>query len=141
MAMFGGEPTAAMNLQNRSRILAFKIGGTASLPQPPTIELPPMPEPPPMDADQQQIALGKNIYYDRCVGCHGINVASGGLVPDLRYANEDTHAAWDAIVLGGSLRDKGMPAFGGILSKADADAVHAFVISEAQLAYARSRAQ
>jgi hypothetical protein len=34
-----------------------------------------------------------------------------------------------------------MPACGGILSKAGSDAVRAFVISEAQLAYARSQAQ
>lgn len=141
MAMFGGEPTAAMNMQNRSRILAFKIGGTVSLPESPAIVRPPIPKAPPLDADEQQVAVGKNVYYDRCVGCHGMNVASGGLVPDLRYASEETHAAWDAIVLGGSLRDNGMPAFGGILSKAGSDAVRAFVISEAQLAYARSQAQ
>ena len=139
MAMFGGEATAAMNMQNHSRILAFRLGGDASLPELPLAERPAIPEPPPLDADEVIIAMGKHIYYDRCVACHGLNAASGGLVPDLRYAAEQTHAAWDAIVLGGSLRDKSMPAFGGILSKAESDAVHAFVVSEARRAFTRSQ--
>ena len=64
-----------------------------------------------------------------------IAVASGGLVRDLRYASHDVFAAWDAIVLGGSLRDKGMPAFGGIFSPEDSAAVRAFVIDEARRTY------
>jgi len=68
--------------------------------------------------------------------CHGLDVASSGLVPDLRYASHDTFDSWDAIVLGGSLRDNGMPAFGGIFSKEDSNAIRAFVINEARSAYA-----
>ncbi len=66
-----------------------------------------------------------------------MDVASGGVLPDLRYASHDTFAAWDAIVLAGAFRDKGMPAFGGIFSKEDSDAVRAFVIHEARRAYAQ----
>ena len=83
-----------------------------------------------MEANAAMLAAGKGLYYDRCVACHGMNVAGGGVLPDLRYATAETHASWDAIVLGGSRRDKGMPAFGGIFSKEDSDAVHAFVINE-----------
>jgi PQQ-dependent dehydrogenase (methanol/ethanol family) len=139
-ALFGGEATAAMRMQNHSRILAFKLGGDAALPPRPAVAMPAMPEPPAIEADADMMTRGKSLYYDRCVACHGLNVASGGLMPDLRYAAVETHAAWDAIVLGGSLRDKGMPAFGGILSKADSDAVHAFVVAEARRALDRSRA-
>jgi mono/diheme cytochrome c family protein len=96
-----------------------------------------MPEPPSNTADAATLALGKDKYYERCVRCHGMDVASGGVLPVLRYASHDTFAAWDAIVLAGLLRDKGMPAFGGIFSKEDSDAVLAFVIDEARRAYAR----
>ena len=132
--MFGGKALAAANFKNRSRILAFTTGGEASLPTP-TVSAPaPVPEPPDITADDATLALGKDRYYKRCVNCHGMDVASGGVVPDLRYASHDTFATWDAIVLGGSLRDKGMPAFGGIFSKEDSDAVRAFVIDEARKA-------
>ena len=133
--MFGGEPLAAAGLRNYSRILAFRIGGDASLPAPPVVAAGPVPEPPASNADAETLALGKDKYYERCVRCHGMDVASGGVLPDLRYASRETHEIWDAIVLGGSLRDNGMPAFGGIFSKEDSDAVRAFVIDEARRAY------
>jgi hypothetical protein len=57
MAMFGGEPTAAMNMQNRSRILAFKIGGTVSLPESPAIVRPPIPKAPPTGRGGQECLL------------------------------------------------------------------------------------
>ena len=135
--LLGGKVMAAANFKNRSRILAFKIGGEASLPAPPAVEATPVPEPPQEFADESLLAVGKDIYYERCSMCHGLDVASGGLVPDLRYASHDTFESWDAIVLGGSLRDKGMPAFGAIFTKDDSDAIRAFVIDEARRAYAQ----
>jgi mono/diheme cytochrome c family protein len=99
-----------------------------------------LPEPPPNDASDTQIADGKNIFYHRCAVCHGASAVSGGVTPDLRFAAAETHSAWDAIVLGGSLRDNGMPAFGQILSKEQSDAVHAFVIYRSQLSYERQEA-
>ncbi len=133
--MFGGKPLAAANFKNYSRVLAFKIGGEASLPTVEVTAKAPVPEPPASDGDAAMIALGKDKYYERCVVCHGADVASGGVVPDLRYSSHATFAAWDGIVLGGAYRDRGMPAFGGIFSKDDADAVKAFVIQEARKAY------
>jgi mono/diheme cytochrome c family protein len=137
-AMLGGGPTASMGISNRSRILAFRQGGDASLPEIEAPVLAVVPEPPQSDADAAQIAVGKDVYYDRCVYCHGEGVISGGITPDLRHATAETHAIWDAIVLGGALRDNGMPAFGQILSKDDSDAVRSFVIQRARLAYERS---
>ena len=48
-------------------------------------------------ADAAQVATGKDLYYERCAACHGADVASGGVLPDLRRASADTHAAWDAM--------------------------------------------
>ncbi|MDJ0751055.1 MAG: PQQ-dependent dehydrogenase, methanol/ethanol family [Woeseiaceae bacterium] len=132
--MFGGKPLAAANLRNYSRILAFTNGGNAALPAPTARARGPVPEPPASVADDATLAAGKDNYYERCVNCHGMDVASGGVLPDLRYASHDTFAAWDAIVLGGAYRDKGMPAFGEIFSKDDSDAIKAFVIAEARKA-------
>jgi quinohemoprotein ethanol dehydrogenase len=81
------------------------------------------------------LAAGKDIFCERCFACHGPGAVSGGVLPDLRRASLETHEMWDAIVLGGSLRDKGMPGFGQILTKEDSDAVHSFVIERARHAY------
>ncbi len=138
--LVGGEGQAAMGMKNNSRILAFNIGGRAALPAREAVAIAAIPEPPKSDADETQLATGKDLYYERCMSCHGIDVASGGVLPDLRHASAETHATWDAIVLGGSLMNKGMPAFGQIFSKADSDAVHAFVIERTRIAYERQSA-
>ncbi|MEM9303610.1 MAG: c-type cytochrome, partial [Pseudomonadota bacterium] len=140
MGLVAGEPAEALRMRNFSRILAFRLGGTDALPPRPIAEATPMPEPPALEAAGAQVAAGKSVYYDRCFMCHGINVASGGVLPDLRRATAETHAAWDGIVLGGLRRDRGMPSFAGILTPADSAAVRAFVIGEAQKAYERGAA-
>ncbi len=86
-----------------------------------------IPEPPASDADATQWAVGKDLYHERCGICHGTGAVGGGVLPDLRYSSAETHEKWDAIVLGGMLKDKGMPAFAPIFSKAESDAIHAFV--------------
>lgn len=139
--MFGGKPLAAANFKNYSRILAFKTDGNASLPTPVTSAPTAVPEPPGSTADEAMLALGKDKYYERCVRCHGMDVASGGVLPDLRYASPETFATWDAIVLGGSLRGNGMPNFAATLSKEDSDAVMAFVIDQARLAHSQQSAE
>ena len=56
---------------------------------------------------------------------------SSGVVTDLRFASADTHASWDEIVRGGSLSAIGMASFRDLLSKEDAEAIRAYVISRA----------
>ena len=136
-ALFGGEGSAALKHSNQSRILAFRLGATQSLPVREAAEIAAFPEPPASDASNAEIAAGKDIYYERCIVCHGEGVVSGGVLPDLRRLTKEKHEIWDAIVLGGALRDKGMPAFGQILSKEDSDAVHAFVIERSRRAFDR----
>jgi PQQ-dependent dehydrogenase (methanol/ethanol family) len=134
-ALFGGKGTAALGLGNRSRILAFSLDGQASLPALEANAPAPFPEPPPLTADAEQIAHGKDLYYQRCMVCHGADVASGGVLPDLRRISAETHAAWDGIVRGGLYRDRGMPAFGTIFDQADSEAIHAFVIERSRQAW------
>ena len=135
--LLGCDMTASLGLKNRSRILAFKRGGSAALPTIADAATMPIPEPPASEADAAQLAHGKDLYYERCVPCHGIDVASGGTISDLRYSDASVHETWDAIVLGGARSNKGMPAFGMIFDKEDSDAVHVFVIDASRRAYER----
>ena len=139
--LFGGDGSAALGHSTQNRILAFRRGGEQSLPVREAVALANIPEPPVVDSSAAEIAAGKDIYYERCFMCHGENVASGGVLPDLRRLTKEKHDIWDEIVLGGMLRDIGMPAFGQILSKEDSDAVHAFVIERARHAYDTQSAQ
>jgi quinohemoprotein ethanol dehydrogenase len=51
-----------------------------------------------------------------------------GNLPDLRRIEPGTHSVFNAIVLGGAYQAKGMGRFDDVLSPADADAIHAYVI-------------
>ena len=134
-SLAGGETTASMGLKNISRILTFRIGGSDSLPAPAPAVARQISAPPETAASPETIAQGKDLFYQRCWFCHGDGAASGGITPDLRYSNAETHALWDAIVLGGSLQLNGMPGFSGMLSKEGSDALHAYVLDRTRLAY------
>ena len=133
--------TASLGMKNISRILAFRLGGDASLPAVEATPRPPVPEPVAEPAGEEVVAAGKSIYYERCWHCHGDGAVSGGVTPDLRYSNAETHAQWDAIVLGGMKQANGMPAFGNILAPEDSQAVRNYVLERAQRAWQRQQAQ
>ena len=65
--------------------------------------------------------------------CHA-NQAHG-LTPDLRRMTADTHKEFKDIVLKGARRFSGMPQWDDVLSEADVEAIHAYLISEAWKAY------
>jgi quinohemoprotein ethanol dehydrogenase len=140
-ALAGGEMTASLGMKNISRILAFRLGGDASLPAVEVTPRPPVPEPVGEPASDEVVAAGKSIYYERCWHCHGDGAVSGGVTPDLRYSTAETHAQWDAIVLGGMKQANGMPAFGNILAPEDSQAVRNYVLERAQRAWQRQQAQ
>ena len=51
---------------------------------------------------------------------------------DLRFLKPEIHEQFNEIVLGGKFEELGMLPFNGVLSPAQVDAVHAFVISRGQ---------
>jgi quinohemoprotein ethanol dehydrogenase len=57
-------------------------------------------------------------------------LAVGG-VKDLRQMTREAHADWNDIVLKGARTQKGMASFANLLSEADSNAIHAYVISRA----------
>lgn len=133
-----------------SRLLAFKLGAKAALPEI-TTKVPPVPKPPEQTFSKETIAAGQALYNKyMCDDCHAPRAdgsgawTEGGAIPDLRYAPAETHRLWHSIVLDGSHRRNGMPGFGGpagfplVVSKMtpqEADAIHAYVIDLAWKAY------
>jgi quinohemoprotein ethanol dehydrogenase len=111
-----------------ARLLVFKLGGTRQLP--PLAAAAPVAEPPPLTASEATVRRGAELFANNCAVCHG-QLAVGG-VKDLRYMDAKTHASFDDIVLNGIRADRGMASFGKILSREDAQAIHAYVISRAQ---------
>jgi quinohemoprotein ethanol dehydrogenase len=117
-------------VRNISRMLAFKIGGKASLPELPKIEEPVL-NPPAATADTATVKNGELLFQRYCAACHGDVAVSGGVLPDLRYSSTLAGDQWFDIVLGGKLKKTGMTSFAKELSRKDAADVRAYVIFRA----------
>lgn len=113
----------------RSRILAFKLGAGVQLPPLPDKQL--FDPPPRMAVSDDVLAHGKTLYSQFCFGCHGTDAVSGGAVPDLRWMAPAFHENFKPIVLGGALSGLGMVSFADVLSEQDADAIHAYILDQA----------
>jgi len=115
---------------NKSRVLVFKLGGTKRLP-PLAAELD-YPELPPMpNVSEETIQLGLDKYHRYCAGCHGFSVVSNGTVPDLKYIHKVFHEQFKPIVLDGNFAGLGMAGFKDVLTDAEADAIHAYILHRA----------
>jgi mono/diheme cytochrome c family protein len=139
---FGHEGSAlshAWKLRNKSRVLGFKLGGTAQLPPLPPDERA-MPEPAPVTASAETVAHGRTMYQRYCSYCHGDGLRTGGLNPDLRWSSADIHAKWQDIVIGGMLQPLGMVSFREFLTAEDAEAIRQYVLGEASRRYAELQA-
>jgi quinohemoprotein ethanol dehydrogenase len=116
---------------NYSRILVFKLGGTAQLPPavaPPAQVL----NPPPQFGTAGLISLGAERYNRFCGTCHGTDGQSRGLFPDLRYSAALKSAeVFDSIVLDGALTSNGMVSFRKALQPDEVDAIRAYMVSRA----------
>jgi quinohemoprotein ethanol dehydrogenase len=140
-ALATGEPALkAGRTQNISRLLAFKLNGKASLPplpQQPPREL----NPPKSTAGSATVQKGEALYQGYCSTCHGDVAVSGGVLPDLRYSATLATPEWSNVVLNGSLQQFGMISFSKELSKADAEAIRAYVIFRANESRADAKAK
>jgi len=125
---------------NYSRLLVFKLGGTAELPPP--IEVPPRRlDPPAPFGTTAELTVGEEKYSRFCSTCHGVDAQSGGMFPDLRYSPTlHSQEAFDAIVLGGALTENGMVSFARAITPEEAQAIRAFVTQRANEAKQREAA-
>lgn len=118
-------------VRNISRLLVFKLGGTAKLPPEPALAELPL-DPPPSTASPETIALGQAKYGRYCAVCHAPGAVGSTVLPDLRRAGSlESAQAWAAVVHEGALKDNGMASFAGSLSRQEIEAIRAYVIKRA----------
>ena len=130
--------SAAYKYGNEGRIIAFRLDG-GPVPLRPVLPPPdPLPRPPQQHASAAQIARGATLFAANCAICHPNMPRSGSA--DLRAMSAGSHAAFDEIVLDGLKVQTGMPRWGDVLTKADAAALHAYIIDVAQKAWAAQQA-
>ena len=123
--------SAAAKYENTNRIIAFKLGGGA-VPPPPTRAAQPFEEPPAQTASKSSIDAGEIKFIEECSRCHVLDLS---VTPDLRKLNSGLHASFKDIVLHGLLAPAGMERFDDLLSDADADNIHAYLIDQSWQAY------
>jgi PQQ-dependent dehydrogenase (methanol/ethanol family) len=140
MAGCGGDFSDVCGLVNQDgripildRLLVYKLRGTAELPPKPSPSLPPI-EAPTAAVPPDKVAQGHEFYDSYCLVCHGNRAVSTGLNPDLRYSyylSQDR--LFSDVVLGGTLKEKGMISFAAVLSPLEASAIRSYLVSRAQV--------
>ena len=120
---------AAYNRVNANRLLVFKLEGKARMTPPPRLPALTVAPAPPAQAPgvtPETIARGQGLFFANCAICHANRHRS--ITPDLRRMQPGTHEAFRQILLDGLLVPGGMPRWNDILTPADADAIHAYLI-------------
>ena len=113
-----------------SRLLVYKLGGSASHPVEPKRYV--MKEAPPASiGNAAAIDRGQSLYMANCARCHGGNIGLGGVIPDLRYMNSSTHILFDDIVRGGIYSELGMVSFADVLDEQATQNIHLYLIAAA----------
>ncbi len=117
--------------QGPTRLLAFTLDAEG-MPATTSDVARPLPDQPKLDASEATLRAGAAAYGESCRYCHGSHgvARAGGSVPDLRYATAETHAQWDAIVIGGSKGAGGMPRVG--VTPEISQAIRSYVLSRAE---------
>ncbi|MBD3729331.1 MAG: PQQ-dependent dehydrogenase, methanol/ethanol family [Sphingomonadales bacterium] len=120
--------------KNISRLLVFKLGGTAKLAEAPR-SADRVLDPPPFTGTPEQVAAGAATYGRYCSVCHGDAAVAGGVNPDLRHSpvlgKADT---FKAIVIDGALSQgggNGMVSFATAIKPEQAEDVRQYVIKRA----------
>lgn len=121
---------------NLSRVLVYKLGGTAELPPVPVTDKT-LAKPLPVTAEADVLEHGLMMYQRHCSYCHGDGMRTGGLTPDLRYTAPAMHNLWQKIVRGGLFKASGMVGFEQFLTEADAEAIRQYVLLETNKLYAK----
>ena len=134
MAGWGGAGGIALpqaeNVNGTSRLLVYKLGGTAQHPIADTTLVMEQ-APPARRGSAESIQHGSDLYGEFCSRCHGPAFGAGGAVQDLRYISADTHEIFDAIVLGGAYSGIGMVSFADVLTENDARDVQDYLLNAA----------
>lgn len=125
---FAGALSLRAGVQPFAQVLTYKLGGTATLHEPPAPT--DAPKPPAQTGDAQTIAAGAALYDGNCSQCHGIHAVSGGVLPDLRKLSAEKHQMFLSILYGGRIPD-GMPSFADRLKPNEVAKLHDYLIKRA----------
>jgi PQQ-dependent dehydrogenase (methanol/ethanol family) len=136
VAMGGGLGGGSNQRSEFGRVVVFKIGGMAKLPEigaKTDKKLPVL-----TNADANGNAAQGERHYDQiCSVCHGARARSATSVPDLRFSTSiASRDAFKAIVLDGTLAGKGMVSFASMLKPEDAEAIRAYLVNQSRAAAA-----
>ncbi len=121
-------------ITNISRIMVFKLHGTASLPQrtPLVVSLPDWED---VEIDSRRSEHGASLYGHYCMSCHGVSAQGNGITPDLRYSPmTGTSDAFRAVVLDGVMSSTGMASFAPVLTIEQTENIRQYVVRQNQLA-------
>jgi quinohemoprotein ethanol dehydrogenase len=127
-ALVAGDAAAAAGVvDNRGRLLVWKLGGTATLPpqQVAAREIAALPA----KFDAKLVTRGNQTFHRWCATCHGVGGVSGGVLPDLRKSDPKIYEMLDEIVLRGALLNNGMPRFDPWLRREDVAALRAYLLT------------
>lgn len=130
LPLLTGPLTNKGKVRAESRVIAFKLGAKGELPPPKAAPVMPVTRQV-LTATPEQVALGRNLFNGLCAGCHGLNAISGGVVSDLRYLDDNKHAAFMAFLSGAALF-KGMPNFSDILQREDMELIRQYLVKRSQ---------
>jgi quinohemoprotein ethanol dehydrogenase len=125
-------------LPNIPRMLAFKLGGAAKLPQEEAARR--ALNPPRETADAATVKKGEALYQRYCSACHGDVAVGGGVLPDLRYSKALSGDQFLKIVIDGDLQPSGMISFAKELTRNDVEAIRSYVIFRANESLRESKA-
>lgn len=126
---FFGPGVVAAERENYQRLIVLKLDGDAiALPAERT-SVKPSPMPEKIAASAATLALGEELFLDRCSRCH---VVGGALAvyPNLWNMQPAQINAFHAIVSDGAMAYSGMGAFSDQLNTGEIDAIKAFIITD-----------
>ncbi|VVN99935.1 Quinohemoprotein alcohol dehydrogenase ADH-IIG [Pseudomonas fluorescens] len=125
-----GPLTNKGKVRAESRVIAFKLGALGELPPPKVAPVLPVTHQT-LTATPEQLTQARGLFNGLCAGCHGLSAISGGVVPDLRYLDDNKHAAFPAYV-SGALINRGMPNFSDILQREDMELIRQYLVKRTQ---------
>jgi quinohemoprotein ethanol dehydrogenase len=140
LAGYGGANTsltfptdsAGFHYSNEGRLIVLKLGGGA-VPRPDPVDDSPMPRPASPAIGTADGGRGEVLYNRYCARCH---VFGRGVLPDLRRISPTTDRLFYDIVLRGLYAPAGMARWDDVLSQADAQAIHDYIMDMAWREYA-----
>ena len=121
--------TAPYQYQNLGRIIALKLGGS-EVPLPPATVIADIPEPPPMQGSNEDIAKGQTLFGQYCMTCHAGFGEHLSAYPRLDRMPLGMHSLFKQIVLEGLFSNAGMASFADTLNEKEVESIHAYLIAE-----------